>query len=277
MAEPANPEISQGSTKSPTVAVSSDAQKASNPEISVAMLDVHAPHRSVHTWRDFCIHIATISVGLLIAIGLEQTVEAIRHHSERQQLIAHMRDEAWQNLSSAQRAFDTYSARATWLRASVETVRHATPSDGVLEVTLPAAPPFPTAAAPLLPVWLVAKTNGKVALLPEERAEVYERLSHEADMLADAKDRWRKAQLDLTAAGLRLGTVLEPGATLRLTVTDRDILIQGLTLALATQNEVISWNAVWAGACDAVANDAASLEAVTPYLQRHIAALPSQY
>jgi hypothetical protein len=39
------------------------------------MLDVHAPHETIHTWKDFAIHIAAIAVGLLLAIGLEQTVE----------------------------------------------------------------------------------------------------------------------------------------------------------------------------------------------------------
>jgi hypothetical protein len=46
------------------------------------MLDVHPPHEAVHTWKDFSIHVATICVGLLIAIGLEQTVEAIHHRIE---------------------------------------------------------------------------------------------------------------------------------------------------------------------------------------------------
>src|SRR6202049_139743 len=41
------------------------------------MLDVHAPHKAVHTWKDFFIHLATIVIGLLIAVGLEQTVEHI--------------------------------------------------------------------------------------------------------------------------------------------------------------------------------------------------------
>jgi len=35
------------------------------------MLDVHPPHEAAHTWKDFFIHIATIVVGLLIAIGGE--------------------------------------------------------------------------------------------------------------------------------------------------------------------------------------------------------------
>ena len=47
------------------------------------MLDVHAPQASIHTWRNFFIHIATIVVGLLIAVTLEQTVEYLHH---RQQL-----------------------------------------------------------------------------------------------------------------------------------------------------------------------------------------------
>jgi hypothetical protein len=46
------------------------------------MLDVHPPHAPTHTWRDFFIHVATICVGLLIAVGLEQTVERIHQHYE---------------------------------------------------------------------------------------------------------------------------------------------------------------------------------------------------
>ena len=46
------------------------------------MIDVHAPHESIHTWRDFFIHIATIVIGLIIAVGLEQTVEFFHHRRE---------------------------------------------------------------------------------------------------------------------------------------------------------------------------------------------------
>ena len=55
------------------------------------MLDVHPPHHAVSTWRDFFIHVATICVGLLIAIGLEQTVEFFHHrhlaHQARELLL----------------------------------------------------------------------------------------------------------------------------------------------------------------------------------------------
>ena len=44
------------------------------------MLDVHPPHHAISGWRDFFIHIATIVVGLLIAVGLENAVERIHDH-----------------------------------------------------------------------------------------------------------------------------------------------------------------------------------------------------
>jgi hypothetical protein len=46
------------------------------------MLDVHPPHQAAHSWKDFLIHIATIVIGLLIAIGLEQSVEWAHHRNE---------------------------------------------------------------------------------------------------------------------------------------------------------------------------------------------------
>lgn len=45
-------------------------------------MEVHPPEHPIHTWRDFFVHIATIVVGLLIAIGLEQTVEYAHHRRE---------------------------------------------------------------------------------------------------------------------------------------------------------------------------------------------------
>ena len=56
------------------------------------MLDVHAPEHPVHTFRDFLLHLFTITVGLLIALGLESAVEW-RHH-------VHVGDEAEANIIS---------------------------------------------------------------------------------------------------------------------------------------------------------------------------------
>jgi hypothetical protein len=43
------------------------------------MLDVHPAHHAASSWNEFLIHITTIVLGLLVAIGLEQTVEYVHH------------------------------------------------------------------------------------------------------------------------------------------------------------------------------------------------------
>ena len=68
-----------------------------NQENAVPMLDVHAPHGAVRTWKDFFIHIAAIAVGLLIAIGLEQTVEYFHHRHQVAETRAALRVELEQN------------------------------------------------------------------------------------------------------------------------------------------------------------------------------------
>jgi hypothetical protein len=57
------------------------------------MLDVHPPHTPTHTFRDFLLHIATIVVGLLIAVGLEQTVEFLHHRHQLKEVRAQLEDE----------------------------------------------------------------------------------------------------------------------------------------------------------------------------------------
>jgi hypothetical protein len=82
MAESADPEIPQRPADGPRTAVPAAVKTPNMPEVSASMLDVHALHQSVRTWKDFFIHIATIVIGLLIAIGLEQTVEYFHHRHE---------------------------------------------------------------------------------------------------------------------------------------------------------------------------------------------------
>src|SRR5580704_11997712 len=43
------------------------------------VIDVHPPSEPLHGWRDFFIHLATITIGLLIALSLEGCVEW-QHH-----------------------------------------------------------------------------------------------------------------------------------------------------------------------------------------------------
>jgi hypothetical protein len=63
-------------------------------------MDVHPPHEPIHTWRDFLLHLATITVGLLIALGLEGTVEYLHHRHIVREARENIRREIEQNQKS---------------------------------------------------------------------------------------------------------------------------------------------------------------------------------
>ena len=75
------------------------------------MLDVHVPEGRMHGIKDFLLHIFTITIGLLIALGLEGCVEKIHQH--------HLRDEADSNIRQELR-YNEHELRSTLDAAVVE-------------------------------------------------------------------------------------------------------------------------------------------------------------
>jgi hypothetical protein len=61
------------------------------PRDPAKMLEAHAPHGDIQTWKGFLVHIGAIVIGLLIAVGLEQSVELLHHRHQRLQLEEQMR------------------------------------------------------------------------------------------------------------------------------------------------------------------------------------------
>jgi hypothetical protein len=139
------------------------------------MLDVHAPHKSDHTWADFLIHIATITIGLFIAIGLEQTVEHFHHLHQRHLLEDNLRDELRTNLRRDAKDFRVLAdirAYTVELKSAVTARRTGHPS--------PPAPPaandprrneIPT--APSIAIWEAAKLDATITLLPTNEINLY--------------------------------------------------------------------------------------------------------
>ena len=62
-------------------------------------MDIHKP-KAAHSWREFLIEIGTIVCGILIALGLEQAVEAVHWGHEVETEREALRDEARENLTS---------------------------------------------------------------------------------------------------------------------------------------------------------------------------------
>lgn len=61
------------------------------------MIDVHAPEHRISGRRDFFVHLFTISIGLLIALGLENAAEAWHHRHQRTEAEETIRQELEEN------------------------------------------------------------------------------------------------------------------------------------------------------------------------------------
>jgi len=70
------------------------------------MIDVHPPHAAAHGPRDFFIHLFTITIGLLIALGLEGAVEWQHHRHLAHDAEASMTSEVKSNASGIEEELD---------------------------------------------------------------------------------------------------------------------------------------------------------------------------
>ncbi len=59
-------------------------------------MDIHPPDEPIHSWRDVALHLGIVTVGILIALGLESLVEW-RHHQTlaneaRENIVSELKD-----------------------------------------------------------------------------------------------------------------------------------------------------------------------------------------
>ena len=134
------------------------------------MLDVHPPHEAAHTWKDFFIHIATIVIGLIIAVGLEQTVEFFHHRHQAHQLEESLNREIENNLATLRKdtaLMQTIHRTEEQNKASFELARA---SHGKIPLSYVDFDPTPEWHPPANAVWASAHDNGTLSLLPPARA-----------------------------------------------------------------------------------------------------------
>lgn len=153
-------------------------------------MEVHPPHQTIHTWRDFFIHMGTICLGLLIAIGLEQLVELMHHRHQCHELQEAMRAEAEQNLEVVKVDSEDVMRALTNLSNIHASLNNATTKGDTVTFVVPAyrtsSPGF-YFRTPTRATWAVAVAAGEVALLPSEQAKAYGRLDFSTAFAADAE------------------------------------------------------------------------------------------
>lgn len=168
----------------------SDPRETAEPQQSEErpVIDVHAPHGGLNTWRDFWIHLGTIALGLLIALGLEQGVEWMHHLHQRHQLEASLLAECKVNKDRAEADFSGYDDLMKWLLGLHRDIGKMLATGGKADLPYRELRYRPrlqegviTTGGPgslVTSVWDTANADDRLALLPDDEAHFYSLLYH---------------------------------------------------------------------------------------------------
>ncbi len=153
------------------------------------MLDVHPAQHAATSWKDFFIHIATIVVGLLIAVGLEQTVEVIHHRHELAQVRRELSNEREVNRKAMAKEASYWRWETVELRNNLMVLAYLQIHPGTADETLPGSLIWSHVHEPHSEaVWDAAKTSGVTSLMSREEIEQYEDAYNKLREVDDA--RW---------------------------------------------------------------------------------------
>ena len=230
------------------------------------MLDVHAPHETTHTWKDFFIHIATIVLGLLIALSLEQSIELVHHRAQRRELIQDLRGEAEKRISRKEASMKFFAVNESWYRNCLRAARDAKPAGGYVTFVLPDRPQLKIPPQrPEDAVWASAKASGKVAVLSTEETEAWGRVDFLGSRSEAASEAYQAASTAARATADHIGSSLAPGASMHVTPEERDEFTRALGTLIETEQAFRRSATYWESASDAVLHGAYTLDAMQPY------------
>ena len=136
------------------------------------MLDVHPVHAPVRAWRDFFIHIATIVVGLCIAVGIQQTVEFVHHRHQLAELRRALQLEREDNYKTSDANITAWRWGAAELENNLLVFQYLQRHPGTPQQELPGILLWYTTSYPFSSaVWDAAHQSGVAALPPQEEIE----------------------------------------------------------------------------------------------------------
>jgi hypothetical protein len=86
-------------------------------------LDVHPPHGPIRSWKDFTLHLLTITIGLLIALTLQAAVESLHHRHLVKEARANLRREIVENQRLYTQNLRSLQAKMVELQQDIDQLR----------------------------------------------------------------------------------------------------------------------------------------------------------
>jgi hypothetical protein len=152
------------------------------------MIDIHAPHETAHTWTDFFLHIATIVVGLIIAIGLEQTVEMIHRHHQSLAAQQSLHDQSIANRALTQHDLSVIAECRSLIRKNMDALDAAQGRSSLSEASLTPFLGSTYTPSPENNAWLALRDTGGLELLPPRLAQAYGKVEYMRSIAASSNE-----------------------------------------------------------------------------------------
>ncbi len=195
-------------------------------------MHIHLP-KPLHGWREFVGEVGIIVIGVLLAIGAEQAIEALHHRSQVHEAIDKLHAENMENRS----ALDANVVGLQQSQASVETDLVALGNCGStsgFRNLVPIGQPimlFPTDQT-----WIGVRDSALLPLLPEQMSDTYFKLNTFMDLMEPGMNDLYAARADAEARVEAIRRGLGDNETCR------DAVIQ--LLRLSTKQDVFLKDAI---------------------------------
>lgn len=202
------------------------------PKKSERPMEVHPPEHGIHSWRDFLVHMGTITLGLLIALGLEAAAEALHHHHQLVEARERIHAEIEENRRTIAHDRALLQKSAAAVRANITLLDAVGPLDSS-QLSFGWQWDGTDSAA-----WQTAQATGALALMPYGEVQQYSGLYAQQGSVTEAAKDYIHAQEILLQPLLRHGDLQDHGhfAPIQLTPDERKTLADSSTDSIAKIN-----------------------------------------
>jgi hypothetical protein len=149
------------------------------------VIDVHPPHEPLYSWRDFFIHLATITIGLLIALSLEGCVEWQHHRHMVHEAETSLHREIQENSKNLEATLDDLHKQQDALAQDVVVLKKIIANPKVANND-PMSIGFHISGFRSVS-WKTAESTGALSYMPYDRAQEYSTIYYQQELVDDVQ------------------------------------------------------------------------------------------
>jgi hypothetical protein len=165
-------------------------------------MDVHAPHKPINSIKEFLVHLLAITIGLLIALGLEASVEWIHHRHQARDARENIYQEFRANHQDVLRQLSALPAEEKHLDeilSAIDSVQHGRPYK-------PLGGFHWTSILLRDSAWEAASSTGAIAFMDYDEVKRYSKLYAAQKLYSSTQQRYLEERHEMNVFLMRLGT-----------------------------------------------------------------------